>query len=95
MNEPAEFEWDDVKAAANRAKHHISFEFGVRIFEDANRIEFDASRPGDGEIRFKAVGLIQDRLFTVVFTLRGDVCRIISARRANAREERSYGDRPI
>lgn len=95
MQPPAEFEWDDAKAASNEAKHAISFPIAVRVFEDADCLVVDASHLDDGEPRLKAVGVIQERLITVVFTLRGNLCRIISARRSNGKEERSYGNRSI
>jgi uncharacterized DUF497 family protein len=45
-------------------------------------------------MRRKAIGMIDGRLFTV-YVMRGEVCRIISARRANGREERIYTDDSI
>jgi len=57
---------------------------------DPGMVEFDASHEGDAEVRQKAVGLIEGKLFVVVFTDRGGVCRIISARRANTKERRAY-----
>ncbi len=90
---PDAFEWDDAKAEGNRVKHGIPFDFGARVFFDPHRIEFEVSRATDGEERFKAVGLIDGRLFTVVFTWRGAACRIVSARRSNAKEGRTYGNR--
>ena len=42
-------------------------------------------------MRRKVVGMIEGRLFTVVYTVRDDVTRIISARRCNAKEGRLYG----
>jgi len=50
-----------------------------------------ASRPEDGETRAKLIGAIEGRIFTVVFTRRGGLIRLISARRANAQETRAYG----
>jgi uncharacterized DUF497 family protein len=85
------FEWDDVKAAGNVAKHGVPLAYAVRVFLDPNLIDFDASKPEDGEVRRKAVGVIEGRLFTVVYTERGDQTRIISARRCNAAEARRYG----
>jgi uncharacterized protein len=85
-----EFEWDDAKAQANLAKHGVPFGYAARVFLDPGMIEFDASREGDAEVRRKAVGLIDGRLFVVVFTDRRGVCRIISARRANTKERRAY-----
>jgi uncharacterized protein len=55
----------------------------------------EATRPEDGETRFKVIGVIQERVFTVVFTPRGEVCRIISARRSSSKEERAYANRSI
>jgi hypothetical protein len=85
-----EFEWDDAKARANLAKHGVPFGYASRVFLDPGMVEFDASNEGDDEVRQKAVGLIEDRLFVVVFTDRAGVCRIISARRANTKEQRAY-----
>jgi hypothetical protein len=49
-------------------------------------------REDDGEDRFKAIGRIGERVFTIVYTERNEVKRLISARRANAKEENNYGD---
>jgi uncharacterized DUF497 family protein len=86
-----EFDWDDAKAASNLAKHLVPFPFAARIFLDANKIDFDSSKPEDGEVRRKTVGMIEGRLFTVVYTERDGATRIISARRSNAKEGRRYG----
>jgi uncharacterized protein len=61
------------------------------VFLDAAVIDFDASQPGDGEVRCKAVGMIEGLLFTVVYAQRDGVTRIISARRCNAKEQKRYG----
>ena len=84
------FDWDDAKAQANEAKHGAPFEYAAAIFLDPSRIDFDASRPEDNEDRRKVVGVIEGRLFTVVYTRRDDVIRLISARRANEQETRRY-----
>jgi len=85
------FEWDDDKATSNLAKHGIPFQYATRVFLDPELVAFDASRAGDHEIRRKAVGMIEGRLFAVVYTDRAGICRIISARRANVKEFRAYG----
>lgn len=85
------FGWDDAKAASNLAKHGVPFPYAVRVFLDPNLIDFDASKPGDGEARRKVVGTIEGRIFTVVYTDLDGVTRIISARRCNTREGRLYG----
>ena len=85
-----EFEWDDDKAARNLAKHQITFEYAIRVFLDLELVTFDASRMGDHETKRKAVGIIEGRLFVVVYTDRADTCRI-SARPANTKECKAYG----
>lgn len=91
MGAELSFEWDDAKAQSNLAKHGVPFAYATRVFLDAGVVDFDASRPGDGEPRRKAVGEIEGRLFTVVYTPREDCIRVISARRCNLTEERRYG----
>jgi uncharacterized DUF497 family protein len=88
-----DFEWDDAKDRSNRAKHAISFDEAIAVFADPDVVVLDVSRSQDGETRLKAIGLIEGELLVVVFSERGRVTRIISARRANRNEERSYGDR--
>ncbi len=85
------FDWDDAKAASNLAKHGVPFAYASRVFLDSAKIDFDTSKPGDGETRRKAVGMIEGLLFTVVYTERDGLVRIISARRCNAKEEKRYG----
>lgn len=43
-----------------------------------------------GESRYRAMGYIGDRLHVVVFTPRGDAVHVISFRKANKREVKSY-----
>lgn len=89
------FEWDDNKARLNEAKHGVSFEMAARLFLAPDFIVVDASRQSDGEARLKGLGLLEGRLFTVVFTKRGEVFRLISARPSNAKEIKHYGDHSI
>ncbi|HTH96161.1 MAG TPA: BrnT family toxin [Stellaceae bacterium] len=95
MNMPTDFEWDDQKDAANIAKHGIPFAEAVAVFLDINRIDIATIRAEDGEDRMKSVGMIEGRLFTVVYVMRGMICRIISARRSNGGEERRYGNHSL
>ena len=87
--------WDPDKAAANRTKHGLSFETAVLVFDDP----FHASKPDphpDGD-RWHTIGLVGPVLLLVIYTLpEGDfeadeaVGRIISARKATARERKVY-----
>lgn len=87
------FEWDEQKAANNLQKHRVAFPFATRVFLDPDRFELDASRAVDKEARFKVIGMIEGKLYVVVATSRGAVCRIISAPRTNRREDQAYGCR--
>lgn len=91
-----EYEWDEAKAAANLAKHEISFKAAVLMFSDPNRIDRDSTRRDDGEMRRIAIGQIGDRIVAVIYTMRPTGTRIISARKARRDERFDYrqGSRP-
>lgn len=55
-------------------------------FDDV--LEF--SQQVSGELRHFALGFINGRLYALVYTLRGDVLRVISLRKANKREVKYY-----
>ena len=95
MTYPTQFEWDETKAASNLQKHRLTFARAIEIFDDPERIDIDISRISDLETRRKVIGKIDGKLYIPVYTLRGNVCRIISARRTNRMEERLYGNRSI
>ena len=83
------FEWDPAKRAANLRKHGIDFVDAVQLFEEFVLRVPDLRRP-HGEARIVAIGTVAGKLLSVVYTPRGASLRIISARRANARETRAY-----
>jgi uncharacterized DUF497 family protein len=85
-----EFEWDEVKAQTNFAKHRVSFEATRLVFEDIFAVErFDFG--GDPrEARYVRMGVANGVLLTVVYTERGDRIRIISARKATRHEQEEY-----
>ena len=84
------FEWDEIKHQANIRKHGVSFPDAVQVFADNVRVEYEDTRRNYGETRFLVVAEIDESVFVVVYTWRDDVCRIISARRANDRETKRY-----
>ena len=83
------FEWDENKNRTNLQKHGICFEDAARIFEGPTLETID-DRRDYGETRIAAMGVVNDVILYVVYTMRGDARRLISARRANARERRKY-----
>jgi uncharacterized DUF497 family protein len=85
-----DFEWDDGKAAENYAKHGVRFDAARYVFKDAFAIERLDDRVDYGEERYVIVGMVEGRLLAVVYTMRDDVIRIISARGAEPAEQREY-----
>lgn len=84
-------EWDEAKRRANLSKHDVDFRDLGPLFDDVRRIEFEDRRRAYGELRMVLLGLLYGRLLHVTWTRRRDARRIISARRANLREQRFYG----
>lgn len=86
-----EFEWDPQKAAANLAKHTVSFEDAATVFGDPlGRIKSDP-RHSVGEERLVLLGRSRTRcLLAVMYVDRGEAIRILSARRATRRERQDY-----
>ncbi len=83
------FEWEPVKARANLAKHNVDFEDAVRIF-DGRSLESEDVRRDYGEQRIQALGAPGNSVLFVVYTWRGGVRRIISARGASDHERQAY-----
>lgn len=85
------FEWDERKRRRNLADREIDFVDVVTVFDAAERIAFEDVRKDYGERRFVILCPIRGRLFHVTYTIRSSNRRIISARKANRREQRIYG----
>jgi hypothetical protein len=89
-----EFEWDGEKAEINERKHGIPFEIAVLVFEDDDRIDrcdFESSE----EERWVAIGLADGFEVYVVYAIRGDALRLISARKVSRYEREEYWNREI
>ena len=85
------FEWDPRKAAANVAKHGVSFEEAESAFSDPLALITDDPRHSTSERREALIGISErSRLVVVMFTERGDAVRIISARQATRQERIDY-----
>lgn len=84
------FSWDDQKAATNWLDHDISFEMAREVFKDPFAVEWDDDGQDETEDRFVTVGMAENRLLFVSYTMRGERIRIISARLAEPFERRRY-----
>lgn len=84
------YEADPAKAATNLAKHGVAFDEAATCLFDPQALAIEDAA-ADGEGRWMLVGSSEKgRLLTVVYAMRGDVPRLISARKATARERASY-----
>jgi len=89
------FEWDDEKNLTNQEKHGVSFEEAREVFEDPFQISKLDHRFNYFEERWITIGSTKQYQILVVanmfFTDDGEeIIRIISARRANINERKSY-----
>jgi uncharacterized protein len=89
MNFESKPEWDENKNASNIEKHNVDFNDAACIWENTC-IEKEDPRDYGAEKRYIAMGMVGGRIHVVVYTWRGAVRRIISARKANDREQRAY-----
>ena len=83
------YQWDKEKAKANFLKHGVSFADAVAIFSDDTALTIEDDDPD--EQRFVTIGMDAfGRVLVVVYTWRGEEIRVISARKATARERTHY-----
>ena len=88
-----DFQWDPRKDVENQRKHGVSFQEAESAFKDENAIQYFDPDHSDKEDRFLLLGLCTKLRLLVVchcFLESELIVRIISARKANAREERHY-----
>ncbi|MEO0834899.1 MAG: BrnT family toxin [Cyanobacteria bacterium J06642_3] len=86
------YQWDRDKAASNLNKHGIDFADAVSVFSDEFAITIFDNR--FDEERFITIGIdLFNRLIVVVYTMRNDEIRLISARKATKHERRQYEEK--
>ena len=82
------FEFDPNKSASNEVKHGIDFEEAQLLWE--NTIVMTPVADDHGEDRWAVFGLIDDKHWTAIITMRENATRIISVRRSRKKEEDYY-----
>jgi uncharacterized protein len=86
-----DFEWDELKAAANLEKHGVSFTEPKTVFANDLAVVFDDEAHSVNERCEIILGHSQyNRLLVISFTERSTAIRIISARLATRREREKY-----
>jgi uncharacterized protein len=84
-----QYTWDEEKRATNLRNHGVDFAT-AKDFDWETALEFEDTRRDYGERRLVAYGKIASRLYVMVWTPRDETVRIISLRKANAREIDRY-----
>lgn len=83
------FQWDDGNSSKNWARHEVSQTEAEQVVLNRPVVVTEA-RPG-AEARWFAFGRTDgNRLVTVVFTIRGRLLRVISARPMSRLERKGY-----
>ena len=82
-------EWDNNKNQINIRKHGISFETAALVFADEERIEYYDKLHSLNEDRYVVLECVQGILY-VVYTMRNEAARLISARLATPTERKIY-----
>ena len=83
-----EFEYDPEKSRTNARKHGIDFVIAQQLWQDNGLLVLPAKF--SEEARFLAVGRIEEKHWTAIFTERGELTRLISVRRSRAEEKPIY-----
>jgi uncharacterized DUF497 family protein len=79
------FDWNPRKRDSNLRDHKIDFEDVKGIFDGYHIIRRSDRH---GEIRYEVFGYVDYREVVVAFTIRSEICWLISARRASRKERR-------
>ncbi|HYN02069.1 MAG TPA: BrnT family toxin [Vicinamibacteria bacterium] len=85
------FEWDPRKAEANLRKHGVSFDEASTVFGDPLAATVSDPDHSADEARSITIGQSASQLLVVVVHAhRGEIIRIISARRPTLGEKKKY-----
>lgn len=91
LPEPVHFQWDEGNRDKNLIKHNVSNSEIEEAFYDQKKKIFTDSIHSNKEERFRIIGKTKtERLLFIVFTIRDQHVRVISARDLNKREVYLY-----
>lgn len=83
-----EFEWDKGNSGKNK-KHQVTDEEAEEIFSDLDKAKYPDPKHSDVEPRYVLTGETQKkRQLLVIYTIRNNRIRIISARDLNKKKEK-------
>ncbi len=87
------FEFDPIKSNSNLIKHGIDFNQAKQLWKDIYLLELPAKNLN--EVRVLYIGIIKNKHWSAITTIRNSKIRIISVRRARANEIKLYRAKPL
>jgi uncharacterized DUF497 family protein len=85
------FEWDQQKEQSNLVKHGVSFKEAQTVFDDPLYVDFYDPDHSQNENRYIIIGASSmGHILLVSYTERGNITRIISARKVTKQEFKAY-----
>ena len=84
-----QFEYDENKSKINKEKHGIDFVEAQKLWQHENALIVPANIVDD-EVQYALISILRDKCYVAIFTLRGEIYRIISVRRCRKNEEKNY-----
>ncbi|MGB3830786.1 MAG: BrnT family toxin [Mesorhizobium sp.] len=83
----ASFEWDEAKRQLILEEREIDF---LQVAEALLHPHLEEPSDQQGEVRTLAVCMIGTQIVRVIYTKRGEVCRIVTAMAARRNERKEY-----
>jgi uncharacterized DUF497 family protein len=84
-----QFDWDEAKRKENLRQRQVDFAVAAQIFKGPI-LSAEDERHDYGERRLRAIGQFEGQTYVVVYTLRDEVCHIITAWKVGKAGERRY-----
>lgn len=83
-------EYDEAKNLTTTRKHGLSFETAAKAFNDPTAVIIYDEDHSTTEERYNLIGAVKGGILFIVYTMRGETIRMISARPATKREKERY-----
>lgn len=91
LPEPIAFEWDKGNFDKNFLKHKVDNKEIEQAFDKKDKFFFEDTKHSEKETRFMVWSITENRRkLSIIFTVREDKIRVISARDMNKKERREY-----
>ena len=92
LGDKTEFEWDDGNKSKNWERHRVTQAEAEEVFVNRPVLLLQDEKHSVAETRYALLGRSsRGRPLTIIFTLRGTLVRVVSARPMSRRERAYYG----